>query len=55
MFVICRRGNDSQVAVQLLTERMAQSGGSPLNLSVSDIKGGLAEWSKCVDEDFPTY
>ena len=54
VFIICRRGNDSQVAVQLLEEVVVQSE-SNLQLSVSDINGGLTEWSNSIDKNFPLY
>ncbi|KDP39178.1 hypothetical protein JCGZ_00935 [Jatropha curcas] len=47
LYVVCRRGNDSQRAVQLL-----QSKGFS---SAKDIIGGLEAWSYDVDPKFPTY
>ncbi|CAL1384647.1 unnamed protein product [Linum trigynum] len=47
LYVMCRRGNDSQRAVQLL-----QSMGFP---SAKDIVGGLEGWAREVDPDLPTY
>ncbi|KAI8804022.1 hypothetical protein BJ742DRAFT_826889, partial [Cladochytrium replicatum] len=47
VFVICRLGNDSQIAVNLLKD----SGVS----NVKDVTGGLRSWSKTVDPEFPTY
>lgn len=47
LYVICRRGNDSQRAVQLLHQEgfcMAK-----------DIIGGLESWAHNVDPKFPTY
>lgn len=48
IYVLCRRGNDSQIAVKLLRDKGFQ--GTVLNL-----KGGLEEWSKSIDPSFPLY
>lgn len=47
LYVVCRRGNDSQKAVQYL-HKMG------LN-SAKDIVGGLESWADNVDPNFPTY
>ena len=47
MFVICRRGNDSQVAVKLLKDHLGSK--------VKDISGGLTEWANTIDTQFPIY
>ncbi|KAK9269565.1 hypothetical protein L1049_001341 [Liquidambar formosana] len=47
LYVICRRGNDSQRAVQYL-HKMGFT-------SARDIMGGLESWSHDVDPSFPTY
>ncbi|KAL5993334.1 Adenylyltransferase and sulfurtransferase MOCS3 [Asimina triloba] len=47
LYVICRRGNDSQRAVQYL-HKMGLS-------SAQDIIGGLESWAQDVDPSFPTY
>ncbi|KAK3011490.1 hypothetical protein RJ639_012495 [Escallonia herrerae] len=47
LYVICRRGNDSQRAVQLL-HKMGFS-------SAKDITGGLESWTQDVDPNFPSY
>lgn len=47
LYVVCRRGNDSQRAVQLLSERGFTS--------AKDIIGGLESWAKDVDPTFPIY
>ncbi|KAL8780914.1 MAG: hypothetical protein Q9213_006254 [Squamulea squamosa] len=48
-FTICRHGNDSQVAAELLK-------GQRTNFNfVVDIKGGLEAWRKEVDPTFPDY
>jgi rhodanese-related sulfurtransferase len=47
--VVCRRGNDSQYVVEELSKRL-------VNVDcVKDIIGGLQEWSKVVDTNFPKY
>jgi adenylyltransferase/sulfurtransferase len=48
VIVVCRRGNDSQTAVELL-QALDNS------LSVKDIRGGLHAWAKDIDHDFPVY
>ncbi|KAF9590113.1 hypothetical protein IFM89_030861 [Coptis chinensis] len=47
VYVICRRGNDSQRAV-LYLHKMGFS-------SARDIVGGLESWASDVDPNFPTY
>ncbi|GAB4849678.1 Adenylyltransferase and sulfurtransferase MOCS3 [Ancistrocladus abbreviatus] len=47
LYVVCRRGNDSQRAVQLL-HKMGFS-------SAMDIVGGLEAWAQEVDPTFPAY
>jgi adenylyltransferase/sulfurtransferase len=52
IFVVCRRGNDSQRAVKVLKEH------AQLNLlaeGMRDIKGGLHAWARDVDPTFPVY
>ena len=48
-YVVCRHGNDSQLAVQTLKTNPAFHG------IVRDIKGGLTAWRKEVDPEFPEY
>ena len=48
--MLCRRGNDSQVAVQKLKNILDDP-----KLKVQDIVGGLYAWSKHIDNDFPIY
>ncbi|KAK2145588.1 hypothetical protein LSH36_670g01043 [Paralvinella palmiformis] len=50
VFVVCRQGNDSQVAVKLLKEKLKQ-----LPISIKDIKGGLKAWARHIDRSFPEY
>jgi len=47
LYTVCRRGNDSQRAVQLL-HKMGFT-------SAKDIVGGLTSWQKEVDPNFPAY
>ena len=49
IYLICRFGNDSQLALRDL-----QISGK-LDRPVSDVKGGLEAWSKDVDSSFPIY
>ena len=46
IYVVCRRGNDSQLAVEKLLE---------MGIACKDIKGGLEAWSLQVDSSFPRY
>lgn len=50
VFVVCRKGNDSQLAVKFYEEKFKQ-----LNVIFQDIKGGLYAWQKNVDKSFPLY
>jgi len=50
VYVVCRRGNDSQRAVRILQEKF-----SDLSLTFKDIEGGLHGWAKEVEKDFPVY
>lgn len=47
VFVVCRRGNDSQLAVRYLREKF--------DIKSKDIIGGLHAWTKEIDENFPIY
>ncbi|XP_065862444.1 adenylyltransferase and sulfurtransferase MOCS3 [Euphorbia lathyris] len=47
LYVVCRRGNDSQRAVELLQNKGFDS--------AMDIIGGLEAWSHDVDPKFPSY
>ncbi|KAK9151586.1 hypothetical protein Syun_009895 [Stephania yunnanensis] len=47
LYVVCRRGNDSQRAVQHL-HKMGFT-------SAKDIIGGLESWARDIDPKFPTY
>jgi adenylyltransferase/sulfurtransferase len=50
VFVVCRRGNDSQKGVLALRKSL-----SGLRVSVKDVIGGLHRWAKDVDPSFPIY
>jgi adenylyltransferase/sulfurtransferase len=52
VYVICRLGNDSQVAVK----RFKQLGLNTNEMRwIGDIKGGLKSWRQDVDPEFPDY
>lgn len=48
IYVICRSGNDSQLAVKLLQKKFNI-------LTAKDIIGGLKSWSSTINEEFPIY
>ncbi|XP_016097640.1 adenylyltransferase and sulfurtransferase MOCS3 [Sinocyclocheilus grahami] len=52
VFVVCKLGNDSQKAVQLL-EKM--SGQEIEQITVKDVSGGLMAWANKIDPSFPQY
>ncbi|KAI9928417.1 Urmylation protein [Aspergillus wentii] len=52
VYVVCRLGNDSQVAVKKLKELGLDRGGDRF---VGDIQGGLHAWRKQVDPEWPEY
>lgn len=47
MYVVCRLGNDSQIAVRTMQKLGIEQ--------PRDIVGGLLSWSKHVDGSFPIY
>lgn len=47
-YVVCRLGNDSQLAVETLRN-------AGMTGIVKDLVGGLRAWAKEVDQDFPVY
>ena len=53
LYVICHRGNDSQIAVALLREKLDKSGYSKIYLR--DLIGGYDRWALDVDQTFPRY
>ena len=48
VYVVCRLGNDSQLAVDALREVSK-------TVVLKDLVGGLRAWSKEVDSNFPIY
>ena len=48
IYIVCRLGNDSQLAVDALRHAGVQG-------VVKDLIGGLRAWSKDVDQSFPVY
>ncbi|KXS99001.1 hypothetical protein AC578_6157 [Pseudocercospora eumusae] len=58
-YVICRNGNDSQLAAKaiqdLLDNQMHGDEAGNANIVVKDIKGGFRAWRKEVDSDWPDY
>ncbi|XP_008310652.1 adenylyltransferase and sulfurtransferase MOCS3 isoform X2 [Cynoglossus semilaevis] len=52
VFVICKLGNDSQKAVNILEQ---MSGLQVDSIIVKDICGGLMAWANIVDPSFPQY
>ncbi|KZW02931.1 hypothetical protein EXIGLDRAFT_829051 [Exidia glandulosa HHB12029] len=49
LYVVCRLGNDSQIAADALRSVADQS------VRILDVIGGLRSWSKAVDPTFPVY
>jgi adenylyltransferase and sulfurtransferase len=47
VYVVCRRGNDSQRAVRYLADEY--------EIKAKDLIGGLHAWTKEIDKDFPIY
>lgn len=47
VYCICRRGVDSRAAVEMLASKGFRS--------VTDVSGGLTEWARTVDREFPMY
>lgn len=50
--VMCRLGNDSQIAVRKLKDMGLDMGGKRY---IGDLKGGLGAWKREVDPGFPEY
>ena len=60
VYVCCRRGNDSQLAVLALRSYLKdflqdEKINESLKIEVKDIVGGLLEWTESVDPSFPKY
>ena len=51
LILVCRRGNDSQMAVKLLEKNLKNNS----ELVIKDIIGGLHAWSDKSDNNFPKY
>jgi rhodanese-related sulfurtransferase len=49
---ICKKGNDSQLAAGILRKRLVENG---MEGNVKDVRGGLIQWAKVVDKEFPLY
>lgn len=52
IFVLCRRGNDSQITVKKLKELGLDNGGQRW---IGDIRDGIQAWRNNVDRNFPDY
>ena len=52
--MVCRLGNDSQLAADALRERKKIAAYSS-TYTIVDLIGGLKSWSKDVDQNFPIY
>lgn len=52
IYVVCRMGNDSQLAVRRLKELGLDRGGARV---VADIQGGFRAWREQVDPEWPEY
>ncbi|XP_018406421.1 PREDICTED: adenylyltransferase and sulfurtransferase MOCS3-like [Cyphomyrmex costatus] len=50
LYLVCRRGNDSQKAVQYLKKIFTED-----TLKIRDIIGGIHAWSNKIDQKFPKY
>ena len=50
VYLICRRGNDSQIATLALRQKFAH-----LNVEFKDVQDGLVAWSREIDNEFPLY
>lgn len=48
IYVVCRRGNDSQIAVQHMRSKLPER-------IIKDLDGGLYSWHYKVDQEFPLY
>lgn len=51
IYVVCRLGNDSQVAAKKFMDVLSMDG----EREVKDIEGGLRSWRRTVDGDWPDY
>jgi adenylyltransferase/sulfurtransferase len=53
IYIVCRLGNDSQIAAEALRGVCRNTGSS--NIVVKDVTGGLLAWARDVDTNFPVY
>ncbi|CAF5077316.1 unnamed protein product, partial [Rotaria sp. Silwood1] len=51
--IVCRRGNDSQLAVRRLKELLADV--DNIDEKIKDLEGGFQAWHTDVDSTFPLY
>ena len=51
VILICRRGNDSQLAVRMLQKELKDQE----NLKICDLIGGLRSWAREIDAEMPIY
>lgn len=54
-FVVCRFGNDSQLAVQAVREMLESVGSAGTEIPIKDIRGGFRAWKDEVDGEWPDY
>jgi len=50
--VVCRRGNDSQLAVDILNKHIGNESDVKC---IKDVIGGLQAWTNTIDSSFPSY
>ncbi|KAF7311647.1 Adenylyltransferase and sulfurtransferase UBA4 [Mycena kentingensis (nom. inval.)] len=55
IYVVCRLGNDSQIAASCLREARSGDGEKGTRGVVKDVVGGLRAWTRHVDPTFPVY
>ena len=53
--LVCRLGNDSQIAAEALRNVMKDSAENEERAEIVDLIGGLRSWSLDVDPQFPIY
>lgn len=53
-YVVCRNGNDSQLAAKAIQDLLRNSGDDH-GVTVKDIKGGFRAWREEVDKEWPDY
>ena len=53
IYVVCRSGNDSQIAGLALLDAAHATGKT--DVVVKDVVGGLVRWHQDVDQSFPVY